>query len=54
LSSYNVGTYLQSVEAIKNTILEFKNNPSKIQATKESIRKIKKPNAVKDLYDVIR
>ena len=54
LSSYNVGTCLENAEDIKNTILEFKNNPSKIQATKESIRKIKKPNAVKDLYNVIR
>jgi len=54
LSEYGIGVSPESIEEIKNIVLELKNNPQKIEELKQRIKEIKKPFACQELADVIR
>jgi len=54
LSEYGIGVSPKSIEGIKNTVLDLKNNPEKIEELKQRIKKIKKPFACQELANVIR
>lgn len=53
LSENGVGTCVEDIAGIKSAILDLKHNPAEIAVRKEKIRKIKKPFAVRELYNVI-
>lgn len=53
LAHYGVGDYAKSPQEVKRIVLDYKNSPVKIEEAKERIRILKKPEALKDLCDVI-
>ncbi|MFH1354983.1 MAG: glycosyltransferase [Candidatus Omnitrophota bacterium] len=54
LMNYGVGILPGNVEEIKQAVLDFKKHPEKIKIVRESIRKIKNPDVLKEISDVIR
>ena len=53
LARYGVGISSHDITFLKNTILDFKRHPHKIQAVKERIARIKKPSAVREIAHVV-
>jgi processive 1,2-diacylglycerol beta-glucosyltransferase len=53
LEEYGVGIRVKKIEDLKDIILNFKENPERLNRLKENIRKIKKPFAVEELYNVV-
>lgn len=54
MQEFGIGKYASSIEDIKNIVLDYRNNPDKINREKEIIKKVKKPHAAEDLYNAIR
>lgn len=53
LARFNIGSILENTRDIKETVLDYKANPDKLNKIKENIRKIKKPFAAQELCDVV-
>lgn len=53
LEKYGIGMMASGPEQIREIVLDFKNHPDKIIKIKENIRKMKKPYALEELYDVV-
>ena len=54
LAGYGIGVIPKNIQEIKNIVLDFKNNPQKIQELKQIIKGIQKPFACQELARVIR
>lgn len=54
MKHFGIGNFPKRIEDIKTIVLDYKRHPDRIQETKEIIGKLKKPDACKDIYDVIR
>jgi processive 1,2-diacylglycerol beta-glucosyltransferase len=54
LKKYNIGLSPKSIEELRNIILDFKENPRKLEILKKNIAYLRKPNALKEISDVIR
>lgn len=54
LERYGIGQSARCVEDIRNIVLDYKEHPDKLDKIKAMIRTIKKPNAVRELYNAIR
>ncbi len=54
LATYGLGFNPKNIKALKNLVLDFKNNPQKLQALKQNIKQVAKPLACQELADVIR
>lgn len=54
LSGHGIGIYPKGYGDIRNIVMEFKENPDKLTKIKEDIAGFKKPNAARDISDVIR
>jgi processive 1,2-diacylglycerol beta-glucosyltransferase len=53
LAGYGIGVSSTLPERVKQIVLDYKNRPDEILKIKEIIRSIRKPDAVKELYDVV-
>lgn len=53
LANYGIGMEASDVQRIKETIIYFRDHPDKLKNIKETIRKIKKPFAARDICDAI-
>lgn len=53
IEHFGAGQGAGSLADIKNLVLDFKAHPNKIRQIKENIRKIKKPQALEELYNVV-
>lgn len=53
LESEGIGSILKNAADIKDAVLDYKNNPDKLNKTKESIRRLKRPDALSGIYNVI-
>jgi len=49
LENYGVGINTKNLIDIREAVLNYKNNPQRLNAVKEKIRKIKKPNATREI-----
>jgi len=48
--AYNgIGIYVRNINALKNIVLDLKENPYKLKIIKDNIRKLKKPHATEEL-----
>ncbi len=54
LASYGIGQEAKTAWQIKRITLDYKEHPEKLAKIKQKIRQIKKPFAVKELYNAIR
>lgn len=54
MNRYGIGFHVRDTEEIKRIIFDFKAHPEKISEIKMKIRKIKKPDAAKEISNVIR
>lgn len=54
LAEYGIGATFKNISAIKNYVLDLKNNPQKILQLKQKIRALQKPFACQELARVIR
>jgi processive 1,2-diacylglycerol beta-glucosyltransferase len=54
LKEYRIGLSPKNIGDLKNIILDFKNNPYKLIAIKNNIKKIRKPDTLKEIGNVIR
>jgi processive 1,2-diacylglycerol beta-glucosyltransferase len=54
LASYGIGQEAKTAWQIKRIILDYKEHPEGLAKIKQKIRQIKKPFAVKELYNAIR
>lgn len=53
LQKYEIGFSPKNIKDIKNIILDFKDHPHKLKYAKDNIKKIKKPNALKEICNVV-
>jgi processive 1,2-diacylglycerol beta-glucosyltransferase len=53
LQSFGIGFYPPDAASIKDLIIELKEHPEKLREMKEKIARIRKPDAVKDIANVI-
>jgi len=53
LESEGVGLTLKNAEDIKGIVLDYKNNPEKLNKVKENIGRIKKPDTLSQIYNVV-
>jgi processive 1,2-diacylglycerol beta-glucosyltransferase len=53
LAKFGIGKFARRVEDIKEIVFDYKAHPEKLIEVKERIRRIKKPNANQDIYNVI-
>ena len=53
LKGYGIGFIPQSTKEIKKIVLDLKNNPHRLESVKENIRALKKPNALREICNVI-
>ena len=54
LEQFGISSTPKGIEAIKDTVLDFKNHPEKLQEIRMRIQKIKKPFSCRELANVIR
>ncbi|MBU1091237.1 MAG: hypothetical protein KKC42_05295 [Candidatus Omnitrophica bacterium] len=54
LMKYGIGILPRGVREIKQFVLDFKEHPEKIENIRKSIRKLKNPDVLRDISDVIR
>lgn len=53
LEKCGIGVTAKSIQDLRNIVLDYKGHPEKISKIKENIKKIKKPNAIEGLYNVV-
>jgi len=53
LNRYGIGFHVNDVGEIRRIVLDFKAHPQKMEEIKENIRKIKKPDAARDICNAI-
>ncbi len=53
LKEYGIGFSPQNISEIKNIVLDFKGNPEKINISKVNISKIRKPECLREISDVV-
>lgn len=53
LNNYGVGIFAKGASGIREIVLDYKEHPQKLSAMKERIRKIKRPCAAEELFNVI-
>ena len=53
LKKYGVGLKPQSTQEIRNMVLDFRDHPDKLKSMKENIKKISKPNCLKEILNVV-
>ena len=53
LAKKSIGLNLKDVASLKDTVLDFRNHPEKLESMKEKIRELKRPFALKELCNVI-
>lgn len=53
LKQYNIGLSPGSTAEIKDMVLDLKDNPDKMNRVKDNIRKIKKPDCLKEICNVV-
>lgn len=53
LERYGVGLKVNKIKEIKDMVLNYRDNPDKLSQMRENIRRIKKPFAAEELYNVI-
>jgi len=53
LRRYGVGISPRNMEDLKNIIMDFREHPEKLMSMKNSIKKIKKPEALTEICNVI-
>ena len=54
LSEYGVGVRPKSAEDIRRIIIDYRNNPEKLEAVRKNIRKVRKPDTLGEIYNAIR
>jgi processive 1,2-diacylglycerol beta-glucosyltransferase len=54
MQEFGIGKYASSAEDVKNIVLDYRDNPEKMNKEKEIIKKVKKPHAAADLYNAVR
>lgn len=53
LRTYGVGISPGSISGLRNIVLDFKAHPSKLEDIKSRIRTIKRPGALREIYNVV-
>ncbi len=53
LAKHSIGINIKGVASIKSIVLDFRDHPDKLKNMKEKINDLKRPLAVKELYNVI-
>lgn len=53
LGNFSIGLKLRRIRDIKDIVLGFKNHPEQLNKIKENIRKIKRLNTLREIYDVV-
>ncbi|MFA5410463.1 MAG: glycosyltransferase [Candidatus Omnitrophota bacterium] len=53
LKTYGIGVSPASIPDIRNIVLDFKAHPSKLEDIKARMRKIKKPDALREIYNAV-
>jgi len=53
MQGYGVATQARNYKDVKNIVLGFKSRPEKLEAIREKIRKVKKPECLKELFGVV-
>lgn len=53
LKSYGVGFSPKSIEDLRKIVLDLKEHPQELNYLKENIRKVKKPDAVGEIYNAV-
>lgn len=53
LNRYGVGLKPQSTQDIRNMVLDFRDHPDKLKSMKENIKKIRKPNCLREICNVV-
>mgnify|MGYP001587657375 FL=1 len=53
LALEGVGVYPKDINKIKDIVIDFKKHPEKLISAREIIRKIKKPDALRGIFDVV-
>ncbi|MDI6758633.1 MAG: glycosyltransferase [Candidatus Omnitrophota bacterium] len=53
LEGCGIGRSVKKTKEIKNIVLDFKEHPEKLSRIRDKIREIKKPNAVREICDVV-
>lgn len=53
LKKYGIGISPESISEIKQTVLDFRDHPSKLNDMKLNIRKIRKPDCLKEICNVV-
>lgn len=48
-----IGIYPKDINEIKDIVIDFKEHPEKLISAKERIKRIKKPDALKEIFDVV-
>ncbi len=53
LKIYGIGLCARSTEGIKNIVLDFKEHQDKLKSIKENIRKVKKPDCLREICNAV-
>lgn len=53
LKRYGIKLCASSIEGIKNMVLDFKDHRDKLKNIKENIRKVKKPDCLREIYNAV-
>ena len=53
LKKYGIGLFASSIGDIKNIVLDLKEHRDKLKTIKDNIKKLKKPDCLKDIYDAV-
>jgi len=54
LKNYGIGVKIRNIRHLKNTVLDYKDHPVKLNLIKENIRKIKKTSTAGEIYNAVR
>lgn len=53
LKRYDIGLCARSIKALKNIVLDFKEHQDKLKRIKENIRKVKKPDCLREICNAV-
>lgn len=53
LKRYAIGVYAGAIEDIKNRVLDFKEHQDKLKSIKDNIKRLKKPDCLKEICSVV-
>jgi processive 1,2-diacylglycerol beta-glucosyltransferase len=53
LKKYGIGLFASSIRDIKNIVLDLKEHQDKLNTIKDNIKKLKKPDCLKDIYNAV-